>query len=437
MYDSAAAFLFPTQLEFIKAERRKNECYKHPALVAGYGYGKTRAALYKALDLCDANRGYMGAIYMPTHALILNVLLPAFEEMKAIHEIPATINKSEFKIFVKFSDGSVSTILLASMDRPERIVGYNLAWFICDEIDTLPLGKAKNVWDKANGRLRVGNFRQGAVVGTPESLNFLYKFWQEEPPSEHYKLYRASSLENPFLPDDFFQTMYDSYGEKAIQAYIHGKFVNLFGDTVYDAFDRDIHVKTPEEMGEHYFYNARTYQYYTGMDFGWTNPSSILFIKVHNNIAYVYDQFERSKWKLWDFLDGSLEKAEGPSVADWHDPAGKQQRENAPRTNVEIMRSRNMNPRHLIATIMEGVNVTNNMFEKMRLFISPKCRTLIENLESHSRLFNDRGEWIGYTEHDKHGPDGLRYFCYGTFGRQSELFKTITEPVHNRFLNKR
>jgi len=395
----------------------------HPALVAGYGYGKTVAAWYKALDLANANRGFTGAVYMPTHKLINTVLLPAFEELQAKHNIPATINKSEFTIKIRFEDGQVSTILLASMDRPERIVGYNLAWFVCDEIDTLPLAKATSVWNKMLGRLRVGNFRQGAVVGTPESLNFLYKYWEESPPSPHYKLYRASSLENPYLPDDFFQRLFDSYGEKAIQAYIHGKFVNLHGETVYDAFDRKRHVKTLDEVFGHSAH-GRLFQHYTGMDFGWANPSSILFAKVYNNHMYVYNEFEKPQYKLWDFLDASLGKRESHALADWCDPSGKKKLENAPQTNLDIMKSKGMNPRYLIANIMEGVNVVNNLLEKDRLHIHPRCKGLIDCLESNSRTFDSKGNWVDYTQHDKHAVDALRYMCYGIFGRQSQLFKT-------------
>lgn len=431
-FDSATAFLFPTQLEFLKAEHKDGFCYKHPALVAGYGYGKTTTAVYKALDLCNLNRGFTGGMYMPTHNLITTVLLPALEEIKIRHDIPMTINKSEFTVKIKFNTGEVSTILLASMDRPERIVGYNLAWAICDEIDTLPLVKAKLVWDRINGRVRVGNFPQVAVVGTPESLNFIFKYWQEEPPSEHYKLYRASSLENPYLPDDFFQTMYDSYGEKAIQAYIHGKFVNLFGETVYDSFNREKHVIEESKLFQ--YDRPRNFQYYTGMDFGWKNPTSILFAKVYDNRVYIYNEDERSQYKLWDFLDASLDKAESSSIADWCDPSGKKNLENAPRTNIEIMRSKNMTPRYLIANVMEGVNVVNNLFEKGRLLIHPRCTGLIQCLETNSRTFDMKGNWIGYTEHDKHAVDALRYLCYGVFGRQSELFKT---PVERHVYSRR
>ena len=169
---------------------------------------------------------------------------------------------------------------------------------------------------------------------------------------------------------------------------------------------------------------GRAFQHYTGTDFGWANPSSILFGKVHNNHMYIYNEFERSQYKLWDFLDASLGKRESPSLADWCDPSGKKKLENAPQTNTDIMRSKGMSPRWLIANIMEGVNVVNNLFEKDRLHIHPRCTGLIDCLESHSRTFDSKGNWVDFTQHDKHAPDALRYMCYGIFGRQSELFKT-------------
>jgi len=423
MHETTAS-LFPTQLDFIKSEHKPGQCYKHPALVAGLGYGKTTTAVYKALDLANSNRGFMGAMYMPTHDLINTVLIPKFEELGLKHNIPLKIDHSATPhIDIRFADGSVTRILLRSMTHPERIVGYELAWAICDEIDTIPLVKALDIWRRIQGRVRIGVFRQIAVVGSPESLNFLFELWENNPPSPHYKLYRASSLENPYLPDDYFQTMYDSYGEKAIQAYIHGKFVNLHGETVYDAFDRKRHVKTLDQAFVH-APMGRRFQYYTGTDFGWANPSSILFGKVYNNHMYIYNEYERSQFKLWDFLDASLGKMESPSLADWCDPSGKKNLENAPQTNLQIMQSKGMHPKFLIANIMEGVNVVNNLFEKDRLHIHPRCTGLIDCLESNSRTFDSKGNWVDFTQHDKHAVDALRYMCYGVFGRQSELFKT-------------
>jgi len=414
--------LFPTQLKFI------NTKYRHPLFLGGYGSGKTttmvnnaikRAMIYTEPYWYKKYGPLTTAQYEPTYGMVEDVLIPAWEQKLEMSKIPHNFKKSAPpRLDIYFSGKRRHRILLRSMERPERIKGTNLAAGDVDEIDTLKPDHAGLVWDNLLGRVRTGPWPQVAGYTTPEGLKWCYRKWVIEPPSHQYKIYRASTLENHTLDDSFIQSMLDAYGEKAVQAFVYGQFVDLHGDTVIDSFDEIKHVIDYKGYNPHY-----PIQHYTGIDFGWAHPTVILGARFDGKHLHIYDELVQSH-SMIDKTIQDWKKDHEQGIFDFCDPAGNQKRENAPMTNIEIMRAKGMNPRftHGIS-IMEGITIINNLLEKGLLSINPKCVKLIQALKFASWEYDRFGNFKGQSELHKDPIDALRYLCWHLFGRERHIWR--------------
>lgn len=261
---------------------------KFPAMVAGFGSGKTEALITRAMNLKLAyprnNVGY----YLPTYDLVRTIAIPRFEEalgnlgLVEGNRGDYTINKSDKEIIIH--DGG--KIILRTMDTPGRIIGYEVGDSLVDELDTLKHEDAAAVWKKIIARNRqkklVEDPRTGlwvpsgdtntiAVGTTPEGFRFVYQQWQAKPPSEDYKIIRASTYSNAHnLPDDYIPNLLDAYPANLIAAYINGEFINLTSGAVYPDFDRALNgCSTTAVAGE---------PLHWGMDFNVGKMTSIPFV---------------------------------------------------------------------------------------------------------------------------------------------------------------
>ena len=92
--------------------------------MAGFGAGKTEAAVLRSifgkLSNPNTNRGF----YEPTYDLIRMIAWPRFEEILTDLEIPYRLNKSPLNMI---SIEGYGNIIFRSMDNAHRIVGYEHA----------------------------------------------------------------------------------------------------------------------------------------------------------------------------------------------------------------------------------------------------------------------------------------------------------------------
>lgn len=209
-----------------------------PALVAGFGSGKSHAAIWRALRLKFGYPGQSVAYYLPTYDLVARMAMPRFEETLTEIGVPFKINKNDSLIDIEDN----GAIILRTMDNPARIVAYEVADSILDELDTLPTDKAREVWNKAIARNRQkkpdGSINTVAVATTPEGFRFVYERWKKNP-AAGYRLIRATTMSNAAnLPAGYIDSLRSSYPANLLAAYLDGEFVNLTAGSIYAEFDR-------------------------------------------------------------------------------------------------------------------------------------------------------------------------------------------------------
>ena len=210
-----------------------------PAMVAGFGAGKSHAAIWRALKLKRQYPKQNIAYYLPTYDLVSKMAFPRFEEV--LESIGARYKSRKHPDAV-IEIENCGQIIFRTMDNPARIVAYEVADSLVDELDTLPTDKARDVWNKVIGRNRQkkpdGSINTVGVVTTPEGFRFVYERWQKNP-LPGCRLIKASTMSNEAnLSAGYIDSLRAQYPGPQAMAYLDGEFVNLTSGSVYAEFDR-------------------------------------------------------------------------------------------------------------------------------------------------------------------------------------------------------
>lgn len=208
----------------------------YPCFCGGFGSGKTAAAIARAMALKAHFRNCDIAYYLPTYPLVEDIAFRRFPDLCERKGWDYKLNRQSAHI--EFP--GAGRIVFRTMEQPHRIVGYEVAHSIVDELDTLPLDKAREVWNKiiARNRQKCGMGNTVAVATTPEGFRFVYDRWVKNP-APGYVLFRAKTMENAAnLPPGYIDNLKASYPTNLLAAYLDGEFVNLTSGSVYTEFDR-------------------------------------------------------------------------------------------------------------------------------------------------------------------------------------------------------
>ena len=220
---------------------------KFPAFIGGFGVGKSETMCNSALlDSLEGGSDSLIALYEPTYDLVRLILAPRMQDK--LHEwgVRFKYNKSENIIYT--SNPQIGDFVLRTLDNPARIVGYESFRAKIDEIDTLKTEHARDAFYKiiARNRQRPSTYRAltskpintVSIFSTPEGFRFAHERWHKNKTPD-YQMIQAHTESNPFLPDDYVQSLRDTYPPQLLEAYLEGKFVNLTSGTVYSSYDRD------------------------------------------------------------------------------------------------------------------------------------------------------------------------------------------------------
>ncbi len=241
---------------------------KFPAFVGGFGSGKTLAAMTRTMRLKIQCRMNDIAYYLPTYGLIEDIAFQRFPELCERKGWAYNLNKSS--AVLEFP--GAGRILFRNMEQPHRIIGYEVAHSLVDEIDTLTSIKARDAWNKiiARNRQKCGMPNTVGIATTPEGYRFVYENWVKKP-IEGSELIKASTYENEHnLEPGYIDQLKANYTSNLLAAYLDGEFVNLTSDSVYAEFDR--HANASSETIQ------PSEPLHIGMDFNVGNMSAVVFV---------------------------------------------------------------------------------------------------------------------------------------------------------------
>jgi hypothetical protein len=360
---------------------------KHPAFIAGFGTGKSETMANQAfMDASHSSDALIG-LYEPTYDLVRLIMAPRIEEKLQEYGIRYKYNKSENIIYS--SNGQFGDFVLRTLDNPSRIIGYETYRAHVDEIDTLKEDKAREAWIKIMARNRQcpagieKPFNRVSAYSTPEGFKFVYKSWKKDP-KNGYQMVQASTLSNPFLPDDYVDTLRETYPAQLIEAYINGEFVNLTTGTIYTEFNRVLHNTDVE-------WNTRE-PLHIGMDFNVCNMSAIISV-IRNGVVYDVGEIVGG-YDTPSMITSLKERYQKCQINVYPDASGKNRNaQGASESSIQLLRQAgfqvfapNRNP-----FVKDRILAMNTGFKRGLHFVNVKeCPTHAANLEQ--QVYNTAGE---------------------------------------------
>tara|TARA_R110000868_G_scaffold61150_2_gene185958 strand:- start:7056 stop:8291 length:1236 start_codon:yes stop_codon:yes gene_type:complete len=360
----------------------------HPAIVGGLGSGKSRAGTFRLIKLMLADPGANGAYYMPVYDLINLRAIPGVEEDLVALGLKYKINKSNYTIEIE----GYGMIIFRSYDSPERIIAYEVAHSICDELDTLSKEKAALVWRKISERNRqkcMGINTIGLVTTPDQGINgFVYDRWVRRA-QPGYTLYKASTYSNKWLPAGYADNILANYDPILAQLYLEGEFVSLTATKVYHFFNREHH-HTNRSITE------KDTLLHIGLDFNIGGCCAVVFLIEDNNPVAVE---EFSSHDTQDFIH-NLSRYAGKRCIIYPDASGKASRTNASLSDISMLNQAGYQVLYKASNpaVRDRVNAYNGLLSHNRLLVNTNtCPELTNALETQG--YDLQGEPEKWNSH--------------------------------------
>lgn len=399
---------------------------KYTAAVAGFGSGKTDGALSKMIsNMMEApasiklRQGYLA----PTYSLIQDIFYPKIEEflvtMGFIPNKDFGINRSKHIIEIR----ELGTILCRTMDKPENIVGWEVADIFLDEFDLLPTKKALTAFRKASSRMRQKNpvrRNQLFITTTPEGFKATYELFEKTPVPDS-QIIRMSTYSNAHnLPHDYIDSLREQYPPQLIEAYLEGKFVNLVSGSVYPSFDR--------ELNSTHFTARPREPLYIGMDFNVYKMYAGIHI-IRDGIPYLVDEFSGVK-DTPTMADLINETFEGHTITVYPDATGdNKSSKGASLSDLSILRDAgfNIDAPNKNPLIRNRVNAVNAKFcntngERSYYVNTERCP--VATMAFEQQIYDDSGMPDKKNDFD-HPNDANGYFIHRNWPLTANISHTI------------
>lgn len=399
--------------------------HKFRAFVAGFGSGKTWVGCcglsQHMWSWPRVNAGY----FAPTYSQIRDIFYPTMEEVAHEWGLKVLVNQANHEVHVYSGRAYRGTIICRSMEKPQTIVGFKIGHALVDELDVMSAVKAQQAWRKIIARMRynVDGLKNGVdVTTTPEGFKFVYQQFvkqvRENPGlGQRYGMIQASTYDNELnLPDDYIPSLFESYPEQLIRAYLNGQFVNLTSGSIYHTYDRKLNASQETiQPAEPLF---------IGMDFNVGKMSAIVHVKRQgmphavDEIINGYDtpdMIKKIKERYWLYADGDYRNTR--QIRIYPDASGDSRKSvNASTTDIAQLKQAGFaviappsNP-----PVKDRINAMNAMFcnaqgERRYRVNADKCPTYADSLEQQVWAANGEPD---KTQGNDHANDAGGYFIH-------------------------
>ena len=370
-------------------------------LASGIQFGKSMAgALRMALAMFKhTSKDDNFLVVAPTYKILQQASLPAF--LKVMGEF-GQYSKVD-AVFRMYNGGQC---FFRTGTDPDSIVGItNVRAIWGDESGLFSLYFHENIQARAA-------FKQASIIYTtsPYSLNWIYSDYirpiQRGISMPDVELIQARSDENPYFPKAEYERKRLTMDSRRFNMMFGGEFHKLEG-LVYDCFDEQAHVIEPFELP------AGT-KFYAGVDWGYTNPTSILIVAVtpHNGIFVIHEYYKAQKTINEVAHAAEILKSRYPIERFYCDPASP--------ANIQEFNKRSLTAVSADNDIRSGVDVVYEQFKSGRLKVfAGACPNLLDEISMyHYPTFEDIKpdkdvkDHLPVKQHD-HANDALRYVMKG------------------------
>lgn len=384
------------QYEFIQLSK------KFRAFIAGFGSGKTWVGCASLCKHFLEHPGVPAGYFAPTYSQIRDIFYPTIEEVAEDWGLECEILVSSKEVKLNREGRHIGTIICRSMDKPGSIVGFKIGHALVDELDTMPTDKARHAWRKIIARMRVkkAGLKNGIdVTTTPEGFKFVHEQFvqqvaQKPELAENYGIIHASTYDNEAnLPDDYIESMRQTYPPQLFEAYLNGRFVNLTSGTVYNSYDRarcdsQESIKPDEPL-------------FIGQDFNVGAMASTTYVKRPNGwhavdqLTGVYDTPELCKTLK--------ERYQGHKITIYPDASGNSRKTvNASESDISLLKQAGFSVRVNASNprVKDRILAVNSALAHGRMWVNArKCPDVVACLEQQAYDKNGEPDKQGGFDH--------------------------------------
>lgn len=383
--------VLPHQKEFLKSN-------ENTMIAGGYGSAKSHAGTLKTIMKKLQYKDKKVAYYLPHYGLVRDIAFDKFPTLLESLGLKYKLNKSDKEIMID----NYGSILFRSMDNPETIVGYEVAYSLIDEADILPMDKMEQVYQKILARNRAVANGNVDAVSTPEGFKWLY----QQSRNGHFKLIKASTYDNKFLPPDYIAQLEKQYPPNLLRAYLYGEFVNLTSGTVYSYFDRAKHHRKIK-LEEHEVLHI-------GQDFNIGGCVSTVHVIRGDEVYRIKDIVSKDSFHIVP----NIKKIFNNKFVIYPDASGNASKTNATKSDIQILKddgatisASSTNPR-----VQDRVNTLNSLLYQEKYFIDcDECEEGAQALEQQAYDKNGEPEKYGGAATIDDYNDSTGYFIYKKF----------------------
>ena len=359
-----------------------------------------------------------GWIVAPSYELANKIGREIHENLILRYKLP-TVTKKVINgqlFYAKFINNA--EVWIKSADSPDTgLVGEGLDWLIIDEAALI----SRIIWEQYLRPTLADRQGWALFVSTPRGYNWLYDLYSRGISDDYpeWDSWQHASTSSRYFRDNINDLKNELTKETFEQEYL-AQFTSFAGK-VYP-FDRNVHVGR-------YDFNP-DWETYCSVDFGFRMPS-VAWLQVGKvdgdvEIHIIDEIIHDTNIKTEELADRILAK-NYPVLHVYCDPAGAGVQSTSGLGDVEIFKRKGIFPRFrkdkVSRSVASGVDLVRSYLEnaegKTRLFVSDKCKGIIEDFENYrypekreNQMLKD--DPLKDGRHD-HGMDAVRYFFINRF----------------------
>lgn len=328
-----------------------------------------------------------------------------------------------------------SRIRLLGSDQAESHRGNKANGIIFDEYQ----GQNPDNWTSVYQPMFNTTDGWALFMGTPNGFNHFYDLVQEAKSNpETYYYSEATWRDNPYVKKEAItEAREDAERKGNLNGFLQEYELEFrkVDRAVYTAFDRNVHVISPNDVPD------IDGQYWVTIDFGFTedHPMAVNFVKITNDGTwYIYDELhETDNVRLDDIIRIIKERTSGVRLQGVVPDVARVDLVDYMAQKGLPMQYMNKRPGHVVS----GIGLMKELLQprlqligqpKPMLYVTQNCRNTILNFElyHYKEPIKDRGEAAEPVKHDDDHLDGLRYLrLFMKFGIAKDKGKWGNERV--------
>lgn len=305
--------------------------------------------------------------------------------------------------FIKFPNGS--ELWIAGLDdktRTEKILGKEYSTIFFNESSQIPFNSVNVALTRLaqkNGLMKKAYFDENPPQKSHWSYSVFILGKDPETWEDKDKTKYASMLMNPQdnienIDGDYITEILDNLSPEEKARFKDGIFANAAEGAIYYAFDRDKHCQ---------IIDSRQTPPKGGCDFN-VDPITACMGYYQNDKIYIDDEVYLRNSNTFELANKMFEKWN--SIELFPDSTGSARKTSATKTDHQILRDKGFIVKNIPNPhVKDRQNCVNWLLSQGRLFINPRCKMLIKDMEQLTHENNDPML--------SHISDALGYLCWG------------------------